>query len=188
MNWEIYDGQNQRGPMPEGEVYAAIRAGLPKNAYVRQAGSPDWIALDKHPVFAAALEQRGAPGQWSSMPPPPPPPAFIGAPQPVVTGPPPGTPYAVSSPNAGQPTRRKAVFGGGCLVQALGVALLLGTFVAPFAGVALMVQVMAGVVGAGLLLVFVGGLLNVRWVCGLCKQPVAGRSVHVCPSCRASFT
>jgi hypothetical protein len=188
--WEIYDGLTQRGPMPEAEVCEVIRAGLPRNAYVRQRGASDWVALDKHPPFAAALDQRNAPSQWPPPAPPPPPPAYVGAPQPpapVMAGPPPGTPYAVSSPHAGQAARRK-LRGGGCLVQGLGVVLLLGAGVAPYAAVGLVVQAVAAIAVLGLALVLVGGLLNLRWACSVCSQPIAGRSVHVCPSCHASFT
>jgi hypothetical protein len=167
MDWEIYDGLKQHGPMPEAEVYEVIRAGLPRNAYVRQRGASDWVPIDKHPAFATALQQRGAAGQW----------------------PPPGTPYAVSSPYAGQATRRQ-LSAGGCFVQALGVVLLLGAGLAPYAGADLVVPAVAALaaLGLGLVLLLVGGLLNLKWVCGQCKQPVAGRSVHLCPNCRASFT
>ena len=157
MDWEIYDGQMQRGPMPEAGVHDAIRNGLPRNAYVRQAGASEWTPVEAHPLFAGALHQRGPAGDW--RPPPPPPPAYVGAAQPTVpavSGPSPTTPYAVSGPFAGQAARRE-----------LGVA-----------AVALL----------GLVLVLLGGLLNLKWVCGLCKTPIAGRSVNVCPSCHASFT
>jgi hypothetical protein len=189
MDWEIYDGQLQRGPMPEAGVYDAIRSGLPRNAYVRQAGTSEWMPLETHPLFAVALQHRGAPGQWAP-PPPPPPPAYIGAPPPMaptVSAPPPGTPYAVSGPHAGQPARRKLV-GRGCLVQALGIVLLLGAGFAYCSQLSLLVEGLAALAILGLALLVLGGLLDLKWVCGLCKQPVAGRSVHVCPSCHASFT
>ncbi len=149
MDWEIYDGQAQRGPMPEAGVYDAIRNGLPRNAYVRRAGATDWAPIDSHPQFAAALQNRGAPGSWA--PPPPPPPAYVGAPQPVapaVQAPPPTMPYAVSSPSAGQPTRRRLV-SGGCLVQILGIALIVGAAAVPYAGVALVVQALAATTASG---------------------------------------
>ena len=125
MDWEIYDGQKQLGPMPEAGVFDAIRDGLPRNAYVRQRGTSEWMPLETHPLFAVALQHRRAPGQWA--PPPPPPPPLIGAAQPVAVEPrpPPNTPYAVASPHAGKPARRQIV-GRGCLVQALGGLLLVG--------------------------------------------------------------
>jgi hypothetical protein len=187
MDWEIYDGQRQRGPMPDAGVHDAIRSGLPRNAYVRQAGTSDWMPLETHPVFAAELHHRGAPVPWA--PPPPPPPAYVGAAVPVapiVTGPPPGTPYAVSSPHAGKPTRRKLV-GRGLLVQGLGLVVLLGAGYAFYGGLVLMVEA-AGLASLGLVLLLLGALLNLKWACGLCKAPIADRSLPVCPSCRASFT
>jgi hypothetical protein len=185
MDWEIYDGQMQRGPMPEAGVHDAIRNGLPRNAYVRQAGASEWLPIETHPIFGAALRERGPAGDWRS--PPPPPPAYVGAVQPVVAvaAPPPGTAYAVARPSAGQPARRRLV-GGGCLVQGLGIALLVGAGVAPYASLGLVVQGAAAALGLGLLLA--GGLLNLKWVCGLCKAPIANRSVQMCPSCHASFT
>ena len=185
--WEIYDGQMQRGPMPEAGVHDAIRNGLPRNAYVRQAGTSDWLPIETHPLFASALQQRGPLGHWA--PPPPPPPALIGAPQPVVLveTPPPTTPYAVSGMHAGQPTRRELV-GRGCLVQVLGAVLLLGAGYALYGQLGLVVWGIAALAVLGLGLLLLGGLLDLKWVCGICKQPVAGRSVHVCPSCHASFT
>src|ERR1700722_20723471 len=113
MDWEIYDGVLQRGPMPEAAVHDAIRSGLPRNAYVRQAGTSEWMPVETHPLFAAALQQRGAPGHWPP-PAPPPPPALIGSAPPTApaaSGPPPNTPYAVSGPPAGQPARRKLAGG-----------------------------------------------------------------------------
>ncbi len=186
MDWEIYDGHSQRGPMPEAGVLDAIRSGLPRNAYVRQTGAQEWTPIETHPMFAGALQQRGAPVQWA--PPPPPPPAFVGAASPVapeVPRPPPGTAYAVSG-NAGQQARRTLV-ARGCLVQGLGTALLLAAGVGLYGEVA-PVPVVAGVGFVGIALLLVGALLGLKWVCGSCKQPVAGRGVFMCPSCRASFT
>jgi hypothetical protein len=188
MDWEIYDGKLQHGPMPEAGVHDAIRSGLPRNAYVRQRGASEWLPLETHPLFAAALQQRSAVGAWT--PPPPPPPAYVGAPQPVapeVSRPPPTTPYAVAGPNAGQVARRKLV-AGGCLVQAVGIVLLPGAFVGLFSDVPLVVQGGEGLAGLGVLLVVLGGFLNLKWVCAVCKNPIAGRSVLVCPTCHASFT
>jgi hypothetical protein len=188
MDWEIYDGQMQRGPMPEAGVFDAIRSGLPRNAYVRQTGTPEWLPLEAHPLFAAALQQRGVSGQWPP-PPPPPPPAFVGAAQPVVApvvpGPP--VPYAVSKPTAGQAGRRRLA-AGGCLVQVLGSLLLLGAGLALYGAVTLVVQAVAALALVGLLVLGVGGLLNLKWVCSVCRKPIADRSVLVCPSCHASFT
>jgi hypothetical protein len=186
MDWEIYDGVQQRGPMPEAGVFDAIRSGLPRNAYVRQAGTSDWLPVETHPLFATAVQHRGAPGHWAPPPPPPPPP-MVGAPpppQPEVQRPPPGTAYAVS-PHAGKPAKRQLVLGG-CLVQVLGAALMLGAGAGLY--FALMLPVVAGLAGVGLLLLLVGGLLQRRWVCSLCKQPVGGRAVFVCPSCHAALT
>jgi hypothetical protein len=188
MDWEIYDGQMQRGPMPEAGVHDAIRNGLPRNAYVRQAGASEWTPVETHPLFAGALHQRGPAGDW--RPPPPPPPAYVGAAQPTVpavSGPAPTTPYAVSGPFAGQAARRELI-ARGCLVQGLGVVVLLGAGFALYSNVPLMVLGVAAVAVLGLVLVLLGGLLNLKWVCGLCKSPIAGRSVNVCPSCHASFT
>jgi hypothetical protein len=188
MDWEIYDGLTHRGPMPEAEVCEIIRAGLPRNAYVRPRGSQAWVALETHPPFAAALQQRNAPSQWPPPAPPPPVPAYVGA-QPVVpavAAPPPGTPYAVSSPHAGKLARRRPV-GGGCLLQGLGAVLMIGAGAAPYAGLTLAVPVVASIAGVGLALILGGGLLQLKWACSICGQRFAGRSEHVCPTCRASF-
>ena len=187
MDWEIYDGQLQRGPMPEAGVFDAIRSGLPRNAYVRQAGTTDWLPIETHPVFATVLQHRPAPGQWAP-PPPPPPPALIGAPLPVapeVPRPPPGTAYAVSA-NAGQRARPTLV-ARGCLVQVLGGVLLLGAGYGLYAQIAV-VAVLAAVAGLGVVLLGAGGLLGLGWICSACKQPVARSGGFMCPSCRASFT
>ncbi|MGD0529618.1 MAG: hypothetical protein ABSE49_31055 [Polyangiaceae bacterium] len=188
MNWEIYDGQLQRGPMPDEGVFEAIRGGLPRNAYVRQAGASDWTPIDSHPMFGSAMQNRGAPVQWTPPPPPPPPP-LVGAPPPLapeVQRPPPGTAYAVSAPTAGQRVRRKLA-AGGCLVQGLGSLALLGSGFALYTQAAAL-PIVAATAGIGLALLFGGGLLGLKWVCGSCKQPVARRGVFMCPSCRASFT
>jgi len=188
MDWEIYDGQMQRGPMPEAGVHDAIRNGLPRNAYVRQAGASEWMPVETHPLFAGALHQRGPAGDW--RPPPPPPPAYVGAAQPTVpavSAPPSTTPYAVSGPFAGKAARRELV-ARGCLVQGLGIVVLLGAGAALYGNVPLMVVGVAAVALLGLVLVLLGGLLNLKWVCGLCKTPIAGRAVNVCPGCHASFT
>jgi hypothetical protein len=187
MDWEIYDGLQQRGPMPEEGVFDAIRSGLPRNAYVRQRGATEWLPIETQPLFATALRHRGAAGSW---PPPalPPPPPLVGAVQgmpPPVPGPSPALPYAVSAPNAGQPARRKLV-GGGCLVQGLGGVLVLGAGGAVYAELALAIPAAAASLGLALLLL--GGLLNLKWVCSLCRNPVGGRSMHVCPTCHASLT
>jgi hypothetical protein len=71
-------------------------------------------------------------------------------------------------------------------VQVLGAALMLGAGAGLY--FALMLPVVAGLAGVGLLLLLVGGLLQRRWVCSLCKQPVGGRAVFVCPSCHAALT
>jgi hypothetical protein len=173
--------------MPEAGVYDAIRSGLPRNAYVRQAGASEWVPVETHPLFGPALQQRGAAVAWAP-PPPPPPPAYVGAPPPAPPpGPPPGTPYAVSGALAGQAARRK-LLGGGCLVQGVGGVLLLGAGYGLYSQVDLMMKGAAALAVLGLLLLLVGGLLNLKWVCSLCKKPIADRSVHVCPSCHASFT
>jgi hypothetical protein len=72
-------------------------------------------------------------------------------------------------------------------VQSLGLALLLGAGAVPYAGVAVPLPAVAASAGLGLVVLLVGGLLGASWSCSVCKQPVA-RSMHVCPSCRASFT
>jgi rubrerythrin len=66
--------------------------------------------------------------------------------------------------------------------------LLLGAGYGLYSQVDLMMKGAAALAVLGLLLLLVGGLLNLKWVCSLCKKPIADRSVHVCPSCHASFT
>jgi len=185
MEWEIYDGLKQQGPMPEAQVYEIIRAGLPRNAYVRQRGATEWTPIEQLGGFAAALQQRGAVAQWPPPPPPPPPPPLIGAPPPEpLAPPPPGTAFAVS-PTTGQPAQRSVRVGGLLLPLSGGLVMLAALFV-PFAGVALPMAAIAAAAGVGFVLVVVGGALGVKTVCGLCKAPIA-RGVQICPSCRASF-
>jgi hypothetical protein len=93
----------------------------------------------------------------------------------------------VSGPHAGKPARRQLV-GRGCLVQVLGALLLLGAGFALYGQIGLVLAAVAGLAILGLGLLLLGGLLDLKWVCGICKQPVAGRAVHVCPSCHATFT
>jgi hypothetical protein len=92
----------------------------------------------------------------------------------------------VSAPTAGQRVGRTLV-ARGCLVQALGTALLLGSGFGLYQQVVAL-PVVAAVAALGLTLLLVGGLLGMKWVCASCKQPVARRGVFMCPSCRASFT
>jgi hypothetical protein len=66
--------------------------------------------------------------------------------------------------------------------------LLLAASAVPYAGLALVVQAVAAIAALGLALVLLGGFLNLKWACSVCRQPIAGRSVHICPSCHASFT
>ncbi len=62
VNWEIYDGTAQRGPLSEAEAVAAIRAGeVPPAAQVRQVGTEEWRPLRSHAPFAMALGQAAGP-------------------------------------------------------------------------------------------------------------------------------
>jgi rubrerythrin len=70
----------------------------------------------------------------------------------------------------------------------LGSLLLLGAGLALYGAVTLVVQAVAALALVGLLVLGVGGLLNLKWVCSVCRKPIADRSVLVCPSCHASFT
>jgi hypothetical protein len=187
MDWELYDGQLQRGPMPDAGVYDAIRSGLPRNAYIRQKGASEWVPIEMHPLFASALQQRSAPGQWGP-PPPPPPPAYVGAVAlPAAPDPTRALPYAVAGPHAGKLAPRKLV-ARGCLLQCLGTLPLLGAGFVLYGRIDRMLEVAGALAIVGLTLLLVGGLVNRRWICGLCKTPLGDRSVLVCPTCHASFT
>ena len=77
--------------------------------------------------------------------------------------------------------------GVGCLVQGLGLALMLagcvgGVVVGSGEG-----AMVGGVVGGllGLILLIIGGRMALKWICGACKNPIADRSVQMCPTCRA---
>jgi hypothetical protein len=65
--------------------------------------------------------------------------------------------------------------------------LLLGAGFGLYAQVVAL-AVFAGVAFLGVALLFLGGILGMKWVCAACKQPVARTGVFMCPSCRASFT
>ncbi len=62
MNWELYDGKEQRGPLSEAEVVAAIHAGeVPPAAQVRPEGKGTWKSLRAHAPFAMALDSTASP-------------------------------------------------------------------------------------------------------------------------------
>lgn len=63
--------------------------------------------------------------------------------------------------------------GVGCLVQALGVALL---FVFPIGTV------------IGFLLFGIGSKMSTKWLCGACRSKLPDDKGTICPSCRAPLT
>ncbi len=75
--------------------------------------------------------------------------------------------------------KKSEVFGLGCLVQALSLAVgfvigVLGGSVGILLGIAV---ALAGLVW--------GSQLAVRWICGSCKNKLEGREVKLCPACGA---
>lgn len=65
--------------------------------------------------------------------------------------------------------------GSGCLVQGLGLLLLLLIFWFPFSTI------------AGLCLLIAGSQMSKRHYCGECRNPVANRGVKICPTCHSNF-
>lgn len=57
MDWELLDGDKERGPMPEASVIDAIGKGLKPTAKVRPVGKESWKLLGSHEPFAQALER-----------------------------------------------------------------------------------------------------------------------------------
>ncbi len=77
--------------------------------------------------------------------------------------------------------KRKSEFVGvGCFVQAIGAALMIGSF---FFGVA------GGVAGFIVFIVLMiwGSRLSVKWTCGECGNKIDGDQVLICPVCKARF-
>ena len=77
--------------------------------------------------------------------------------------------------------RKGELIGIGCFVQGAGL-------VAPF--------ILGSLFGSGgtligvvllVLLLLVGSRLALKWRCGNCKNPIAGKEVQVCPVCKASL-
>lgn len=68
--------------------------------------------------------------------------------------------------------RKSEIAGAGCLVQGIGLLLLiffpLGTVI-------------------GIVLLLVGSAMSVKWVCGHCGNRVEGKQVKLCPACHASL-
>jgi len=87
----------------------------------------------------------------------------------------------MTEPLSARLEKKSEVAGIGCVVQAIG---LLFPFVGALGGE---VGVVVGVVVMLAFLVY-GSHLSAKWVCGNCKNPVAGRDVRVCPTCRANLS
>ncbi len=63
-NWEVDDGKTRRGPMPEDELLALIRAGeVPPGAQVRREGGVIWMGLRANAKMAFALERAVVSGE-----------------------------------------------------------------------------------------------------------------------------
>lgn len=101
-----------------------------------------------------------------------------------------GNPAQGSSYAQGQYARRerKGEFTGvGCLVQGLGLLLVLGAGVGGFLAFSIPGAIIGGLVGGvgGLALLLIGGRMALKWVCSACRNPLADGSVRMCPTCRA---
>ncbi len=80
-----------------------------------------------------------------------------------------------------RPKKKGEVVGSGCLVQAIGLLM-------PFVGyelAGLMGAILGSLIALGFLLV--GSRMALKWVCPECRNPVASKSVKVCPACQARF-
>jgi DNA-directed RNA polymerase subunit RPC12/RpoP len=79
--------------------------------------------------------------------------------------------------------KRSSTFGGGCLIQLVGVVcLLLAVVTAP----TIIGLVIFGVLGVALL-IYGSGLAN--WFeCSACGSKISNMKVSVCPSCRSRFS
>ena len=77
--------------------------------------------------------------------------------------------------------KKTEMAGKGCLVQALGIIL------------ALLLMSLGGVFGValglfvGVVLLLWGSRLAIAWKCGACLNPLADRTVLICPVCKATL-
>jgi hypothetical protein len=71
-------------------------------------------------------------------------------------------------------------FGSGCMLQGVGVICLIGGFFFGIPGIVL------GILLFLLFLVY-GAQKSVFWICGNCKNPLAGKQVTICPTCKADL-
>lgn len=71
--------------------------------------------------------------------------------------------------------RKGEFLGTGCVVQGIGLAVLLGggIFFGIFA------------IPVGLVVLIAGGRMALKWRCSACKNPIAGKAVRLCPACGA---
>lgn len=67
--------------------------------------------------------------------------------------------------------------GLGCMIQSIGLALLVGGFI---------IDGPLGIAGAllGLAVILAGGIAARKWVCGACRNPIE-RASRLCPACKA---
>jgi len=80
-----------------------------------------------------------------------------------------------------KPKKKSEIVGIGCLVQAIGLLM-------PFVGYQLAGQVgviLGCLIALGFLMV--GSRMALKWVCPECLNPVASKSVKICPACHANF-
>jgi len=86
----------------------------------------------------------------------------------------PVTPAAVIKPaKKPRPVVKFEFIGLGCAIQAIGVILL---FWFPFGTL------------LGLLLLVIGSRMARKWICSECKNPLASKSVTLCPACRVYYS
>lgn len=92
----------------------------------------------------------------------------------ALTIPPPTALPPTSAPPAivARVKRKSIVAGVGCLVQLIGLPLLI---LFPFGTI------------VGFALFIIGSSLSVKWICGNCGNRVEGKRVTLCPACRAEL-
>jgi len=78
--------------------------------------------------------------------------------------------------------RKSELIGVGCFVQGFGLLapFVLGALLG-FAGAVIGTVVLV-------LLLLVGSRMALKWRCGSCKNPIAGKDVQICPVCRANLS
>jgi hypothetical protein len=173
VEWELYDGFSESGPLSDADILRAIRADeLVDTAQIRPVGKSAWKSLRAHAPFAMALDERG-----------------------------PRKPQAEASQASAKIETQRLMFGIGTIVQLVGAfgfvlpaivgsALLLLAHNSLF-GVELFEVLgwLGVVVGLAIGWGFLswGRRLLMRYLCGACGVQLTGWEVRQCPGCKTAL-